>query len=365
MAGSIGQDKVKSVNFDFFTFSYIHNKSRILERIKELKEEYEEETSKARKKEIYDTIENLRKKKKEDYQGIERFELGKYLKAVENKDILSNIDLGSVVVEIEPNTLRHRGIYSGFQLVNIRDVDLPSKKAVGKPKVDIDLNDDEYIGEFTGILFDESTNVVMVQSNRHGVSIKQVEQYFTGLRRRYLEHQEQGSTQDDILMLVLDPIMDPGQIERAKKKAYHEKLTVKGSKESLLALLGDTIKGDKALHYIPGYLGRMAGVEFEITVKAKRGKNYPPLNKEEVLDVIKDFENIKKGERPFIEVTSRDPDEKSAEVINLLKPRIRSSIRFTLRPRETVGAELLFNKMVEAFSSKQAYIAGLVIRKIV
>ena len=61
--------------------------------------------------------------------------------------------------------------------VNIRGDNLPSKLKNGEAQTDLDLKDDEYIGEDMYVLYDRNTNIFMMQSNRMSLTISRIAEF--------------------------------------------------------------------------------------------------------------------------------------------------------------------------------------------
>ena len=101
-------------------------------------------------------------------------------------------------------------------MTKCRDTNIPSKKRLGEVKEEIMLADDEYIGESVSILFDKRVSVMMVQSNIYGLTMKQIENYLTELRLRYID--KTNKTETEPLLVRLRPIVDLNKVDKAIAK---------------------------------------------------------------------------------------------------------------------------------------------------
>lgn len=119
-------------------------------------------------------------------------------------------------VEIEPGSLKVEDATDivTFQISKMRSDLLPAKKKIEQQKKDIRLADDEYIGEFTSVLYDDKKSVFMVQSNMYGLTNSQVEEYLTLLRRRVIEETGNGNIEE--LACELSVIINPCDIDSIK-----------------------------------------------------------------------------------------------------------------------------------------------------
>lgn len=66
--------------------------------------------------------------------------------------------------------------------VRMRGENLPSKVAEGRAQEDLDLEEDEYIGEDMYILYDRKSNVFMMQVNRIAMTITRITEFINKTR---------------------------------------------------------------------------------------------------------------------------------------------------------------------------------------
>ena len=271
------------------------------------------------------------------------------------------INIGDIIVEVEPNSIK--GIEEdiiGFQLTKMRDNMLPAKKKVGQSKEEIILSDDEYIGDFVSILYDVNLNVLMIQSNNYGLTVKQIQKYLTLLIRRYIEE----AAMDDLiseLACELRILIDPKKVEEILDAKYYRKIRIKGSDFMLDSLLKENGEDYKSFSKIRNYLGEKKGVNFDITVSVKSTKKTESLDLEEVEEIVNDFNKITDIEnKPTIEVTKKDTDDSNLEVVNLLYPRLNSIINFKILARTSIGNDFLYDKMKDSYNKIRGVIYRVV-----
>ena len=70
----------------------------------------------------------------------------------------------------------------GVCFVRMRGENLPSKVAEGRAQEDLDLEEDEYIGEDMYILYDRKSNVFMMQVNRIAMTITRIAEFINKTR---------------------------------------------------------------------------------------------------------------------------------------------------------------------------------------
>lgn len=273
--------------------------------------------------------------------------------------INTSIDIGGVIVEIEPESFTQldNEIIS-FQLTKMRDNMLPAKKRIGKAKEEIMLTDDEYIGEFVSILYDCKYSVFMIQSNNYGLSVNQVQIYFTLLRRKYIKEAKIKGLIDE-LTCELRILVDPSKAEKVLEAKYFKKVRLKGSDFMLDSLLDP--ENESLIGKTRRLIGEDRGINFEVVLSVNTSEKTESLDISEVEKLVNEFNNIEdKEKRPMVEITKKDNDDSNVELINLLNPRLTDIINFKILARTSVGHEFLFQKMKENYINTRKVVARII-----
>lgn len=261
----------------------------------------------------------------------------------------TTVAVGEEFAEMEIDSYsfdQQRNIY-GFQLSKLRDKNIPSKKKFGEIKEEILLEQDEFIGEFVSVLYDNTYKVLAIQSNLYGLSSKQIENVLTQLRFRYLD--EQGLTDEVPLLVRLAPMIDRAKVDRVIRSDYFKKIRLKGSNVMLDANLDDASLMGEARRM----LHEVAGVNIDITISLGRSERTASLDDARIREVINEYLQIPDDQRPQLEVTALDNEEAEIETINLFEPRMTDRISIVVEPRTTVAHEYLFNTFMETYDSKR------------
>ncbi|WP_102707384.1 DUF6731 family protein [Terribacillus saccharophilus] len=268
-----------------------------------------------------------------------------------NHEFTTDFALGDEYAEIEPRSYRYdeRGDTYDFQLSKLRESNIPSKKRFHTIKEDILLDQDEFIGEFVSILYDNHLGAVALQSNLYGLSVKQTEIFLTNVRADFLA--AIGEEEGDTLMHVkLAPLVDTLQLERAAQADYYKKIRIKGSDVMGTALL----TGDNLLSEASEMLDRVNGVNFDITLSLGRVERTASLDNDAVRQVVEMFEELPVRAKPKIEITAMQNEEAQTETINLLEPRMTDRISVNVAPRTTIAHEHLTDEFREqAFNHRR------------
>lgn len=255
--------------------------------------------------------------------------------------------LGDEVSDLEWNSCDYdytNDLYY-IQLSKLRSKNIPSRKRINQDKEDINLADDEYLGEFNLLIYDPQTRVLITQGNFYGLNIKQIASTLSGLRMKVNELNKE--TDGELPYIVnLAPIIDSNAIEKVMNNEIYRKITIKGADFNEIA---DEELNSDVLSRSIGALSEVHGVNFEITLSmAKTGKN-ESLDSEEIRRMIQDVLTLTNDKELDVgmHVTSRRDIESSMEYIDLLTPKLSSEIVLEVQNRSTIGAEYIFNGFKE------------------
>lgn len=277
------------------------------------------------------------------------WDMKKFLDAILNnkRSFNASVFLGDEVSDLEWNSCGYdyaNNLYY-LQLSKLRSKNIPSRKKINQDKEDINLADDEYLGEFNLLIYDPRTNVLVTQGNFYGLNVKQIALTLSGLRMRVndLNHERDG---DVPYVVNLAPIIDSNAIEKVMQNEIYRKITIKGADFNEIA--DEELDSDVLSRSIAA-LSEVHGVNFEVTLSmAKTGKS-ESLDSEEVRRMIRDVLKLtrEKDLDVGMHVTSRRDIESSMEYIDLLTPKLSSEIVLEVQNRSTIGAEYIFNGFKE------------------
>ena len=92
---------------------------------------------------------------------------------------------GGDLLEIDKTTYyHHEDDLVAFQVTTLRSHDIPAKKKPGQAREDVGLQDDEYLGEFTQVIYDTRFHTVAIQSTKHGAGYKAIESLLNEIDRQ-------------------------------------------------------------------------------------------------------------------------------------------------------------------------------------
>lgn len=254
--------------------------------------------------------------------------------------------LGDEIADLEWNSCYYDENAQLFyiQLSKLRSKNIPSRKKVSQDKVSIHLDEDEFLGEFNLLIYDPNINILIIQSNFYGLTIKQVANALSNMRLNYKEAIEE-SENDNPFIVSLRPIIDTQAIDKVKTNEIYRKIKIKGSNYREIAneRLNSTVL-DTAINSID----EINGVNFEISLSMARAPKNETLEKEEVINMIDDVLDLKERNLDVsMNITTKKDEEDAIEYIDLLEPRLTSKIVLEVKNRSTIGAEYIFQAFKE------------------
>lgn len=266
------------------------------------------------------------------------------------------IDLGEYRAEFDRDTfIDHRDpeVFS-FQITKLRNTNIPPLKTIGVPREELNLAENQYLGEYITIVFDPTYYTVGVQSNIYSLNIPQVENFFTQLRARhkYVIGQPDGTP----LKVTLNPIVDPDKVATMREADIFRKITIKGSQTAAEALAGQN-----TLNEVSALMGQVHGVNFELTFSIGHAARDVTLNNEVVQQIIDGFTRMGPDiERPKIEITAREAEESPSEVVNLIAPRLTNRIKLVIDNVQNIGHGLIHTVFMDEYLNVRITIARVV-----
>ncbi|MGM0168035.1 hypothetical protein IGI39_003047 [Enterococcus sp. AZ135] len=259
----------------------------------------------------------------------------------------ASIFLGDEVSDLEWNSCDYdyaNNLYY-IQLSKLRSKNIPSRKRINQDKEDINLADDEYLGEFNLLIYDPRTKVLITQGNFYGLNIKQIASTLSGLRMKVNDLNEEPD--GDLPYIVnLAPVIDSNAIDKVMNNEIYRKITIKGADFNEIA--DEDLNSDVLSRSVEA-LSKVHGMNFEITLSmAKAGKN-ESLDSEEIRRMIKDVLTLTNDKDLDVgmHVASRRDMESSMDYIDLLTPKLSSEIVLEVQNRSTIGADYIFNGFKE------------------
>lgn len=278
------------------------------------------------------------------------YDLKELIHSMQIGEIPTNYEVYDKLTELDINTILPKedkqNDHIFFQVSNNRDTDLPAKKQLGEAREEIDLDDDEYIGEFMSVYYSLNTGTAMIQVNRYSLTPHQLEVFFTQARYKKI-----GKNDGRVISLL--PLIDTESLKDMEKSNYYTKIHIKGSDVSMSAIPDECETICKVKNVLKGVKG--VNIDLTLSIDSRR-KDASPLSDDEVKEIYRYYPDDDTIERPNIEVYYKKDKESKIEVANWLTPKMTTLLHFTIKPRESLGYEIVYQKMRERFEDNRSKI---------
>ncbi|WP_443863377.1 DUF6731 family protein [Fusobacterium ulcerans] len=260
-------------------------------------------------------------------------------------------------IELDINTLEQIKNLYFFQLAKLRVDNVPSRKKIGEAREEIMLMDDEYIGEFSGILYDLSSSCFVIQNNRFGPSVKEIELYLNFLRNKYIE--ETGLDKSTEKMVKLYIVVDEKAVETIPDSKEIRKISLKSNTFCMANFVKDNTTDLKIINEA---ISKFGNVTFDISITAHVDEitKERSLEKNEALSFIKEIkEYLNFDKNGKAEVVRKYDDDSKVETIDFLLPSMRYYCNVSLEPRKAIGKDNLKMIMLGIFEKNSSKLSKL------
>ncbi|MCD8904343.1 hypothetical protein K2V56_02545 [Staphylococcus chromogenes] len=211
------------------------------------------------------------------------------------------------------------------------------KTTIYGDSIDLELENDEYIGHEISILYDPAKNVMVIQRNFSSLSPSGIEKFIDSILFDYYEK---------YFSFSLIPAMDNNAFKRARNSKTYKQLTLK-------------VKGQQRDDLLKGLVyGSYDGVEtVEIVITANRSKN-GELNKTITTSLLDDWHNEEETEKLKVKIIEND--DSNVETVDLLRQTIKRSLKYEYREAGELNANSIFLDMVRIYSEDDDAISLIV-----
>jgi len=194
---------------------------------------------------------------------------------------------------------------SAYLFTRVRMDGLPPKTGLDGRREELDLDEDEGLGEDLAIAYDKTLKVVAIQRNRFSLSPSNILQYIS----HYFED----------VHIAINPIMSQDALERYARQSILRKARVKLASTTNLSFLRDKDISENERIMIQQILASPY-VDLIFSVGHKKG-GLPEWIKKLVGKFIKEFQSGKDS-IINIQITGKEDDDSESEYIDLLKERL-------------------------------------------
>lgn len=251
------------------------------------------------------------------------------IKFEKDNRIFETISLDTLTARVDGHTYDKRNDLHGVCFVNMRGENLPSKVTEGKAQEDLDLDDDEYIGEDMYTLYDRSKNIFMVQSNRMSLTINRLAEFINKTK-------EQDDTTIGFVPITQNVTQKMLQRKRIRSievacESIYNKDCLKSS--TLKSICDNTSKIGCSTY------------KFKFGVGKKRHAELSPIESQNIIDDIIN-RNI---DASSAKLAITDQSTGELEYIDLIENKLCSFVEYNFMKRERLHLESFFPKMRDKY----------------
>lgn len=276
------------------------------------------------------------KKKEKLFDFIQWMNLMDEIEDITDRTIIYNTERIRIDdIRIEPKTE-----YGLVHFARLRQSNVPSITALTRNNFkDVTLEADEYLAEDISALYDQETNVLMLQRNIHSLSPTGVTDYINYFWNRIHENQ----------VIELRPVMKKEAFKYGFGKKVYKKLIVKtADTEANQSGMFDNLKSPFAKAF--SALDSLDGVNIEITVTSSRSKE--SLDFEQVIETLKELENHQ-GLLKKVQVSAKDTVDTKVEKIDLIDGKVSSVLPFNIPIKKSLAYNSVQISMLAEYNPKE------------
>lgn len=219
-----------------------------------------------------------------------------------------------------------------LSFVRLRENNIPNiatETQVSKP---IELANDEYIGEDTYILYDETLHIIMLQRNGHGLSPTGIEDYLNRVWK---------SNTEMIYLRAICPVELQSKLY-ASNQYRKINISLANMKENskMINLCNKTL--GRLIDALSGFNGNRAS--FEVSIGMAKNDE---LDKNEVREVIKDVYS-NSSMISGASITLRDT-EGNVDIIDLFDKKLQDTLIIYLDKKESVSSNEMMRVMIDQY----------------
>lgn len=258
-------------------------------------------------------------------------------------------------LELDLNSLENSDEFSFFQIAYYRKNLLPSKKTVGEERQDVDLSLEEYITEFSSVLYHYQTKVLMFHTNAHAINKSQLEGY---LLKLLLDLNNLVDSNLPGVSVQLVPVIDQEKVSNQfGENTIIDSFNLKGSSNYIKGIA----KNEDAYAEIIKGVEAMQGIEFEVIVKATyTKKDKRQLAKTPIQNLYNAIKKMPiKDSNLQVKTRYRENENSPAEEIDWLIPIMHCFASF--ETNERVGMEWFRDTMKSKFSADENRLIQLLV----
>ncbi len=221
-----------------------------------------------------------------------------------------------------------------LNFIRMRDSNIPKKAFETKEAEDMELDEDEYIGEEVIAIYDDSTSILALQRNRNSLSVTGIE--------KYMNEKWQHA---DGCIIHLRPIlskMDVDSFVKQNKKDYKKIVYKIADVEDVSEDTYDNSSLGEILKTAKNHEGQYIEIIISNGKSKKKRLNSQVVN-QTLMELSENISNVKKAEVYLVE------DEQPVEFMDLLSDKLCDWVQIEYVTKKSVSSDYLADMLMECY----------------
>lgn len=261
---------------------------------------------------------------------------------------LLNQEFGNLEWRFDDSSFDEQHNLYYIRLKKLRSSNLPAISPLYGESEDVNLEENQFLGEFNLLVFDPTNQRVIVQSNYFGLSQKQVALVLTSMRIAWKNSTGDTVDDDNPGIVGLEIIPDSEALRKVDKSGIYRSFDVRAS--DIQSLTGIDINSN-TLNRSLELAQSVKGVTFNVQVGLSYSEKDRSLDQTEIRNLIADIQHINNlnddNVAAQLSVKARETVDDPLENINVLLPKLKSYVNLSDENRRTLAAEYIYNRFIE------------------
>ncbi|RHW53703.1 DUF6731 family protein [Lactobacillus bombicola] len=238
-----------------------------------------------------------------------------------------------------------------FRLKKLRSNNIPAYSYTDSDSENIKLKENQYLGEFNLIIFDPKIKKIVIQRNSSGLSLGQIATALTAMRLSRLKDDNIEFNDEDSGSVKLRLILDMEKVKDVKNNDIYRSYELKVADINELKDANiDTNAIDGAINMVD----EVDGLSINVKVSLGRESKEKSLKKSLIHKIMDNVLKIRNPRKVSMKLKSRKTIDDAIDEVDLLAPKLSSTIFLKNTRRSTIGAEYVYTNFLE-----QNYLNGM------
>lgn len=262
------------------------------------------------------------------------------------KDMLDNLpDAGDRIplakngnkFDIYGDIRNRQSMYFGtFCLVQMNE--LPPRAKLGEAPIELDMDEDEGLGHYTSFVYDSTNNIILIQSNRNGITANGIALFF--------------SRNFSVRSIVFDVVINPSDIQRLEAMSEIRNVEI-----SIARVQNGSIFNNGRRRPI-SEMQQLGDATDANILKLTLGVGYDrsaTLRKRSIISLVRDLLGFEQeGEVQKIIISGRETDESGIEMIDLITNKVIIKVILpAVRSISEISIQREINEVIRLYRDKK------------